>query len=96
MYITMPREAEHRLGKAARRTRASAGASSSGSMRQRDAEEHAEHDDLQHLRVGDRLGDVLREDVEHDVLPRACDRPLDLRVASTRGGSVMPTPARLT
>ena len=38
-------------------------------QRERHAEEHAEDDDLQHLGFSDRAGDVLGEDVEHDVLP---------------------------
>jgi hypothetical protein len=38
-----------------------------GEQRQRDPEEDAEDDDLEHLPLGDRLGDVLGEYVEDDV-----------------------------
>ena len=46
--------------------------------RERDAEHHAEHDDLQHLAVGNRLGDVLGKDMQDDVLPRLRHRTRDL------------------
>ena len=63
------RELEHRLGErlAEDEQRTS---SRLGQQGERDAEQHAEDDDLQHFAVGYRSRDVVGNGVENDILPR--------------------------